>query len=94
MPLFTFFLDYRGGTYISQVRARNHFVAPGVWAKKLDLRHIPNTSDGFRENLLKSLDFEKPVALEGVRNTWCCGLIYTKRAILHFTETVEAQQAK
>ena len=94
MSLFTFFLDYRGGTYISQVRARNYLVAPRVWAKKLELRDIPDVSDGFRENLLKSMEFEKPVALEGVRNTWCCGLIYTKRAILHFTQTVETSQAK
>jgi hypothetical protein len=34
------------------------------------------------------------VALKVVRNTWCCALIYTRRSMLHFTQTVETPQAK
>ena len=94
MPLFTFFLDYRGGTYISQVRAKDYLVAPRVWAKKLELSQIPNAPERFRENLLKSFEFEKPVAIEAVRNTWCCALIYTRRSMLHFTQTAETPKAK
>ena len=91
MPLFTFYLDYRGGTYISQLRARDYMTAPAAWAKKLDLSQIPNASERFRENLLKSLEFEKPVPLNGVNSTWCCALIYASRAILHFTQTAETR---
>jgi len=90
-PLFTFYLDYRGGTYISQLRARDYLEAPTAWAKKLDLRQIPNASERFRDNLLKSLEFEKPVPLNGVDSTWCCALIYASRAILHFTQTAETR---
>ena len=90
-PLFTFYLDYRGGTYISQLRARDYLEAPAAWAKKLDLRQIPNASERFRDNLLKSLEFEKPVPLNGVDSTWCCALIYASRAILHFTQTAETR---
>jgi hypothetical protein len=37
MALYTIILDYRGGTYISQVRARSPRAAAKLWAHTLDV---------------------------------------------------------
>ncbi len=36
MSLYTFFLDYRGGTYLFQVRATTFHDAAKVWAEEKD----------------------------------------------------------
>ena len=56
MPLYTFILDYRGGTYISQVRAPNYKMAPRVWAEKLDLTAIAKLEKGFGDKLATILN--------------------------------------
>ena len=89
MPLFTFFFEYQGGTYISQVHARSYRTAPKVWAEKLDLTQIPNAERHLKEKLLKSLELLTLVPTDGVTKTWCCDFLYTKGTTVHFTQTVE-----
>lgn len=89
MALYTFFFEFRNGTYISQIRARNYLEAPRIWAEELDLPSIPNANEILRSKLTESLAFDKPVRLQGIQRTWCCSLIYVSRALLHFTQTAE-----
>jgi hypothetical protein len=90
MPLYTFFLDYHGGTYISQVRARSHISAPKVWAEKLDLSQIKGFNEELRQQLLEDLQRETPVSLEGIKYTWCCTSTMKGHLVLiHFTQTTE-----
>lgn len=89
MPLFTFYFDYKGGTYISQVRARSYRSAPKIWARKLDASSIPKLEEDFNNKLIKSVSEVPPVALNGIINTWCCGLLFIRRGIVHFTQTTE-----
>jgi hypothetical protein len=56
MPLYTFFIEYRGGTYISQVRARSSPLATKAWAGKFlemkVLRDPPTALDGLKKHLV------------------------------------------
>jgi hypothetical protein len=90
VPLYTFILDYRGGTYISQVRAPSYKTAPRVWAEKLDLTAIANLEKGFGDKIAASISEEKPTPLDGVSKTWCLSLFYVKElALVHFIQTAE-----
>jgi hypothetical protein len=72
MALWTVIADYRGGTYISQVRAAGVTQALKQWAKS-----FPQVKGSFvgaktRQKLMGAVcDNEaKPVPIETVRNTW------------------------
>jgi hypothetical protein len=86
---FTFYLEYKGGTYISQVRARSYKSAPKAWAEKLDLTDISKPEKDFKVKLLKSIDEETPVPIDGISKTWCCSMLYLNDALVHFTQTSE-----
>jgi len=90
VPLYTFILEYRGGTYISQVRAVNYKTAPQVWAEQLDLTGIAKPEKNFRDKLFASINSDKPTPIDGVAKTWCCSLIYVKQqSLVHFIQTAE-----
>jgi hypothetical protein len=89
VPLFTFYLEYKGGTYISQVRAQSYKSAPKAWAEKLDTTVISQPEKDFKEKLLKSIIGEPPTPIEGVSKTWCCPLVHLNNALAHFTQTSE-----
>jgi len=90
MPTYTFFLEFQGGTYTSQVHATDFREAPAEWINNLDLAAIPNHPATFREHVIKSLEeFEMIVPITGIKKTWSCSLIYVKGITLHFTETAE-----
>ena len=89
MPLFTFFLECAGGTYISQVRAQSYKSAPKVWAEKLNITIIAQPEKDFMGKLLKSINEETPTPIDGISKTWCCSLMYLSNALVHFTQTAE-----
>jgi hypothetical protein len=89
MPLFTFFLEYKGGTYISQVRAQSYKSAPKVWAEKLDLSVISQLERDFKRKLQESVDGETPTPLKGIDKTWCCSLLTLKETLVHFVQTCD-----
>lgn len=90
MSLYTFFLDYQGGTYISQVHAQTHSEAPKIWIKELDWTSIPKVERKFRNKLLSEIELEKPIEIEGLNKTWCLSpTIADNLALVHFTQTVE-----
>jgi len=79
--LYTFFVDYNKGTFISQVEAQTINEARMKWAKTLnyDLFGIKNIN--LFLNKIQSEDF---VSVENVKNTWCfCVRIKKKLAIIH-----------
>ena len=90
MQLFTFYLYYRGGTYISQAYARTPELAPKVWAEQLDYKEIYGIGSKGKEYLIKRIESEIPVPITGVLNTWCFGtLVNGAVAEIHFTQTAE-----
>lgn len=90
MALYTFFLDYQGGTYLSQARAETFHDAAKVWAEEGDFEHIAKVGSRFQDELLTSIESEKPVQIEGLAKTWCLTFtIADELALVHFTQTAE-----
>lgn len=76
MPLFTVIFEFRGGTYISQVRSEDEASALLVWARDLDPKHIQHFGAKRKEQLVKAVQeplLTEPVPLEGLVNVWCVG---------------------
>ena len=85
--LFTFFLDYKGGTYVSQVRASSPVGALKAWTETLDHTKVKGLGLRGKRNLLEKIN-EPPTQLQGVKNIWCCSaLINGELALIHFAQT-------
>jgi hypothetical protein len=72
---FTFITDFRGGTYISQVKANDVDAAVISWVEQL--KEAKNSIKHLREKTIAQIYQEaqdqdhRPGALEGVKNVWC-----------------------
>ena len=87
MPLFTFVLEFDGGTHISQFRATSFFRAVEEYGAQL-LRDKAVAKLPVRRRLSEALSAENPVAIKGVRNVWCCSAsIGKKLALLNVVAT-------
>jgi hypothetical protein len=92
MPLWTVIADYRGGTYISQVRAISAHQAIIVLSKSL-----PNLRGSFLgpRTKLKIVaaaydEQEKPVPIEKTRNVWYWNRLNLRPAmVVHLIKTSE-----
>jgi hypothetical protein len=81
MPLFTFVLEFDGGTYIAQFRAASLDRAVKEYAPHL-LRNKGVASRAVRERLSEALSADNPVSIKGVRNVWCCSASVGKKLAL------------
>jgi hypothetical protein len=71
MALFTVVLEFGGGTYISQFKARSPHAAAVKHATHLiSIKDMSTPSD--RRRLAGRLSLEEPIAIQGIRNVWCC----------------------
>ena len=88
MPLFTVVLEFDGGTYISQFRARSaHRAAANCAAHLVGINGMSTLAN--RKRLASCLSRERPVAIQGVRNVWCCSAsIGKKLALVNIVATV------
>jgi hypothetical protein len=87
MALFTLILEFDGGTYISQFRAASVVHAVAQYPSHL-LSNKELCTLAIRKRLVEALSAEKPVAIEGVRNVWCCSAPVGKRfALLNIVGT-------
>ena len=78
MPNFTLILEFRGGTYIRQVRAASPQGA---------LRKVASSTDAKTE-VFRALAHEKVIAIDGIANCWClCATHRGKFALLNIVET-------
>jgi hypothetical protein len=95
MPLFTFVLEFDGGTHISQFRATSVVRAVEEYGAQL-LRDKAVAKLPVRRRLREALSAENPVAIKGVRNVWCCSAsIGEKLALLNVVATaVNREPAK
>ena len=74
--LYTVVMDYRSGTYISQVKARSVDTALRVWTEHLDISGVAGLGRRRKAELIGEIKKqvsrrEAPVPLDGVVNTWC-----------------------
>ena len=85
-------MEYRGGTYISQVKARSVKQALHLWAKALDVHPIAGFGERRKQELTNELTADtsdSPVPLEGLTNAWCTSAaISSGLALINVVATV------
>ena len=92
MPLYTFIMDYRGGTYISQLRAPTPLSALRAWARRLDESEVWGMGKAGKDKLLEEMldDINVPVPVSGVKHTWCSSaLVRNQHMGINFVQTEE-----
>lgn len=91
MGLFTFLLEYDGGTYISQVRGNSPSAALKKWTAEF---RVAGLTKARREELVRGLTGDVLTAISGARGVWClsatCG---RKLALMNIVETTEKKRA-
>lgn len=89
MELYTFIMEYAGGTYISQVRSNDRLGAMRKWVEELDVKSIKWFSEKRKRKLIDD-DFkdEVPVLLQECTNVWCfCLRLQKGIALINIIET-------
>jgi hypothetical protein len=70
--VFTFVVDYKGGTYVSQVPARTVCDAIAAWTRVANWQAMRiRVSESFAKRLERELGEDTPVLIEGMTNVWC-----------------------
>ena len=69
MNKYTFITEFRGGTYISQVKETDLRAAMILWSRNLNLEQIQFLGEESL-NYKKSLKNEHPTSINGVENGW------------------------
>ncbi|KFF02754.1 hypothetical protein [Flavobacterium hydatis] len=91
--LYSFIMEYDGGTYIAQVYATNEHEAMRVWLNELDVKPIDSFTEKDKKRLIME-DFvdENPILISGCKNIWNIGLRIRKNkmlAMINIVKTVE-----
>ena len=87
MPLFTVFLEFGGGTYVSQFRSSSPRSVAKKYAAQLLINDALGTST-LRKRLATVVSRDTPVAISGIRNVWCCSASLGKKlALLNIVQT-------
>lgn len=89
MELYTFIMDYIGGTYISQIKAPNELEAMRLWIRNLEIKEIEGFSIKDKNKLIETdIDGESPTLIKGLENVWHF-LINTKKGFgyINFVKT-------
>lgn len=82
--LYTIVMEYRGGTYVSQVTARNVFGALRAWAVALNVDAVAGLGPRRKAELIDQIEDQlaAPVALDGVINGWCASAVTSGGLVL------------
>ena len=95
MRLYTFFFEYKGGTYIYQARGRTLEEALEEWVDILPSEKIEGANGSFKQVLLAGIGDATQnngiTPIKGVLNVWCCSFLFADDTvgILTFTPTQE-----
>jgi hypothetical protein len=90
LALFTFLMEFKGGTYLSQVRAPSPAAALKKWVRGLEVKEIEGMTAAIKRQFVKCLPEESPVAITGLKSTWCSGFISrSSSALVHFFRTTD-----
>lgn len=93
MSLYTFIMDYNGGTYISQFENSGSLSNACLgWAKKLKTSDILGFGEKSRKILLEQLKNEEIIPISDLQNCWCLSsLIRNNLALITIIETVKIE---
>ncbi len=91
LNLYTFILEFLGGTFIYQIKGVSPEDAMLNWVNKLNLEEIGAKDYTVKDiiNDIKLLE-KKPNNIEDVKNVWCIGFeINDEYALTHIIKTSE-----
>lgn len=90
MALYTFIMNYGGGIYTSQVRARSVKAAARKWAETFDPKPVTGFGNTGKRQLIERIDEDDPTALTGVIRVWyMSALVRNQLASINIIETAE-----
>lgn len=88
MALYTFILEYSGGTYMAQVHAASPKAAMKKWGQTLDISQIYGMNEDRKGALMQEIDSGKLILLGGMLNVWCTSAVVNDElALLHIVKT-------
>ena len=96
--LYTFFFEYKGGTYIHQSEGHTLENALKVWAANLPIEKIDATNLSFQEDLFDGIEdvFANHgiTPIHGVVNVWCCSFLFGDDSLGILTVTITDKMKK
>jgi hypothetical protein len=88
MAMFTILMEYKGGTYLSQVESGDVREAVEKWATSFNYEAVEGMTASSKEVVLEDIMHEDPASVSGLTNTWaCCIQIENDVALLHIIRT-------
>ena len=88
MHLFTLFMDFRGGTYISQISALDIRSALKQWAEEINSKKIAHFGETSKKELREKILLDTCVPVKDVKNVWCSGAaLKTGCVFVHIVRT-------
>jgi hypothetical protein len=71
MHLYTFIMEFKGGTYISQVKATSPQLACMKWANHLKVSEVHGLGQTGHLALIKEMQEEEPIKIQDAKGAWC-----------------------
>jgi len=88
MPPYTFFMQFREGTYISQVEADDPNRAKNAWARQLDIKAIWGMGASTKGALIDAVERDTPSPIDGNPGVWCIYIAPLGHpCMVHFVQT-------
>jgi hypothetical protein len=90
MALWTAIAEYKGGTYISQVRAANSYQAIVRWARLFPLLKGSNVGASTKTKFLAAArdPIDKPIRIERTQDVWIWNPLSVRpRIVVHLVKT-------
>ena len=89
--MYTFILDWKGGTYLQQAKGSTVYEAMWLWARDFDPAGVSDLEPPFARELNTELDDENPTQITGLVNTWCISVVVQDAlALIHVVRTEDA----
>ena len=90
MALFTVLMEFKGGIYLSQIRASSPEAALEEWVRGLDAKKIEGMTASIKRQFVEWLPEARPTAVDGLRSTWCSGFVArADSALVHIVRTAD-----
>lgn len=82
MKVYTFIMEFRGGTYISQVSSNSLKNSVQNWAQNLNINEINFFDQQSQKELVELVVDNKPIGISGLLNIWCLSLSLKRGFVL------------
>jgi hypothetical protein len=91
--MFTFVMEFRGGTYVYQVHKPTIVAAMAEYANDLRQRvAVPSFDQRIAELIAKAIESDEPAPLHGLSAAWCSWItVGRSSALITIVETVQRQ---